>query len=99
MQDKSVKYHTNTLCLFLENRLGALERVIGTFTMRGHKIENLICAQSENPGLFDIRVSLKCSDRDLEKMVKTLYNQIHVLQVNLLNEESTSSSLEPVKVN
>lgn len=80
-----MKKNTNTLCLFLENKFGALERVIGVFTMRGHKIENLVCTKSRFTDIFDLKISFISSDQDLEKLVKILYNQINVLEVSLLS--------------
>lgn len=102
MTNKTIKNHTNplkintnTLCLFLEDKLGAIERVIGIFTLRGHKIKNLMCTQSKFPNLLDMRISLNCSDTDLEKLVKVLYNQIHVLEIRLMMEDQ---SLKQAKV-
>lgn len=93
-----IKKRTNTLCLFLENKFGALERVIGTFTLRGYKIEHLECTQSKFPNLFDMRVSLNCTDKELEKIVKILHNQIHVLEIRLMMEERSSNETKVAKV-
>lgn len=90
-QTNPLKAQKNTLCLFLENKLGAIERVIGTFTLRGFKIENLVCTQSKLPHLFNMKISLNCTDKELEKLVKILHNQIHVLEIKLMMEETTTN--------
>jgi len=96
-QTNPIKTNTNTLCLFLENKLGAIERVIGIFTLRGYKIENMTCNQSKHPHLFDMRISLNCTDHELEKLVKILHNQIHVLEIRLMMEEKASKDVNVAK--
>lgn len=98
MHTNPISKRTNTLCMFLENKFGALERVIGTFTLRGYKIEHLECTQSKVPNLFDLRVSLNCTDKELEKIVKILHNQIHVLEIRLMMESSSSKDSDVAKV-
>lgn len=103
---KATKNHTNpmksssnsnTLCLFVENKFGVLEKVIGTFTLRGYKIENLVCSQSKFPNLYDMRITLNCTDKDLERIVKILHNQIHVLDIRLMMEEKATSKKDMAK--
>lgn len=81
------KANNNSLYLLMENKLGALERIINTFTLRGHKIEGLIYNQSKNPNHADLKVTVSCNDQDLEKLVKILHNQIHVLEIRLLIDD------------
>ncbi|MDD3012703.1 MAG: hypothetical protein PHC34_03265 [Candidatus Gastranaerophilales bacterium] len=82
------KTYKNTLYLLVENKFGALERVISTFTLRGYKIENLICSQNKDTDLYDIKIAINCTDQDLEKIVKILHNQIHVLEIKLMLNEN-----------
>lgn len=77
----------NSIYLLVENKLGALEKVISTFTIRGYKIENLIYTQNKNPNLFDIKVSIICTDSQLEKLIKILHNQINVIEIRLIIDE------------
>lgn len=87
------KTYKNTLYLLVENKFGAIERVIGTFTLRGYKIENLVCSQNKDSDLYDIKIVINCTDQDLEKLVKILHNQIHVLEIKLmLNEDDKNYS-------
>lgn len=83
----------NTLYLLIENKFGALERVIGTFTLRGYKIENLVCSQGSDSDLYDLKITLNCTDKDLEKIVKILHNQIHVLEIKLMLNENDYSNV------
>src|ERR1035437_2513178 len=78
---------TNSLYLLAENKLGALERIIGTFTLRGYKLENLVYTQNKNHNLVDIKLSLICTDEELEKLIKILHNQINVVEIRLIIDE------------
>jgi len=81
--------YKNTLYLLIENKFGALERVIGTFTLRGFKIENFVCFPNTDTSLYDLKITINCTDQQLEKLVKIFYNQIHVLEIKLvLNEDN-----------
>lgn len=90
-QTNPLKTQKNTLCLFVENKLGVIERVIGIFTLRGYKIENFICTQSKLTHLFNMKVCLNCTDKELEKLVKILHNQIHVLEIKLMMEDTPTN--------
>lgn len=84
--------YKNSLYLLAENKLGALERILGVFTLRGHKVSNLIYMQSKNPDYVDVKITLECTDQDLEKLVKILHNQIHILEIHLLIEDKDKKS-------
>lgn len=77
----------NSLYLLAENKIGALERIIGTFTLRGYKLENLVYTQNKNRKLVDIKLSITCTDEELEKLIKILHNQINVLEIRLIIDE------------
>lgn len=87
MKNCSKNLYKNSLYLLAENKLGVLERIIGVFTLRGFKLENLVYSQNKNPELVDIKVTIDCSDQDLEKLVKILHNQISVLEIRLMIDE------------
>jgi acetolactate synthase-1/3 small subunit len=94
MNDNTYK---NTLYLLIENKFGALERVIGTFTLRGYKIDNLYYSKNRDANLYDLKLTMDCTDQDLEKLVKILHNQIHVIEIKLmLNENETDQSRIPL---
>ncbi len=75
-----------TICLFLENKFGALEKVIGTFSLRGFEIENLVCTKNKVSNVLNVKISMICTDFELEKLVKVLSNQIYVLDIDLTLE-------------
>jgi len=97
-ETSQIEKQENTLCLFIENKLGAIERVIGTFTLRGYSIENLICTKSKLSQLFKMKITLNCTDKELENLVKILHNQIHVLEIKLMMEENPSKEIKTSKV-
>ena len=88
MQEKTEnKLHKNSLYILAENKLGALDRIIGCFTLRGYKITNLIYSQNKNPNFVDLKLTLNCNDNELEKLVKILHNQINILEIRLIMDD------------
>lgn len=85
------KKYKNSLYLLVESNFGALERVIGTFTLRGFQIDSLYYSLNNDNNLYDLKLSLNCTDQDLEKLVKILHNQIHVIEIKLIVNEKNKT--------
>ena len=79
--------YKNSLYLLIENKFGVLERIIGTFTMRGFKIENMVFCLNKNPELADLKLTVSCTDDELERFVKLLHNQINVVEIRLIMDD------------
>lgn len=88
MKDSLTRKHNNSLYLTIESKLGALEKVIGVFTLRGYKIENLIYTQNKNNNFVDLKITLGCTDQELERLVKILHNLIYVLEIKFILDEN-----------
>ncbi len=81
----------NTLCCLMQNRLGALDRVLGALTARGYLPERFMSTLMENQQL-QVVLTFDCeSEKALEKLIKVLYKQVYVLEIQLvLTEEATN---------
>lgn len=83
--------HRNSLYILAENQLGVLEKIVGTFTVRGYLPENIVYTQSKNPDFADVKVTLTCTDLELEKIVKILHNNINILEICLILDEKNKT--------
>ena len=73
-----------TLCCLLQNRLGALDRVLGALTLRGILPEQWVTQSDSNE--LQVRVTFACNDEHvMALLVKALQKQVYVLQVNVLD--------------
>lgn len=84
----------NTLCCLLQNRLGALDRVLGALTYRGILPEQLVSNIDPKSNCIQLIVTFECNeDNAVEKLVKFLNNQIYVLEVErvLVGKQETYS--------
>lgn len=88
----SVTKNANALYLLMENKLGALERILGAFTMRGYKIESMVYCLNKNPNYADIKLTIRCSDEELERLVRLLHNHINVVEIRLIIDEKEEDS-------
>lgn len=73
-----------TLECLVQNRLGALDRVLGALTHRGllpKRMETFLKGDSNNTAC--IRVEFDCNDAKMvEKLVKFLEKQVYVLEAS-----------------
>lgn len=87
--------HKNSLYILAENKLGVLEKIVGTFTVRGYLPSNIVYTPSKNPDFADVKITVACTDLELEKIVKILHNNINILEICLIlaeNNKMCSSS-------
>ncbi len=88
-----------TLVLTVENRPGALARVVGLFSARGINIESLTVARTEDPTLSHMTIVVDLEDAALEKLLKLLDRLVDVVTVKAVHErEAVERELLLVKV-
>jgi acetolactate synthase regulatory subunit len=85
-----------TLSCIVQNRLGALDRVLGAFTTRGIVPEKLQTEIADEGQTLQILISFKCDggDKAFQTLVKYLYKQVTVLQVQWLVDPQMSMPAE-----
>jgi len=87
------KVAASVYCL-VQNRLGALDRVLHAWTHRGIIPRQILSTKDERGGTLQIMVSFDIEDRKaLTKLVKCLQKQVFVLDVHA-EEEGTGYELE-----
>lgn len=74
----------HTLSVLLENRPGALARVIGAFTRRGYNIESLAVGPTERHEVSRLTLRVDCSQGSIDQIVKQLHKLVNVLRVSEL---------------
>jgi acetolactate synthase small subunit len=75
-----------TMCCLLQNRMGALERVLEAFTYRGIMPEHLVSTLDPKTGCTQVIVTFECEEEKmLEKLIKFLNKQIYVLEINRMS--------------
>jgi acetolactate synthase small subunit len=79
-----------TLCCKLQNRIGALDRLLGALTARGFIPERFVSGLDPAGGTMQVVFTFSCpgdkteADKTLEKLIKALYKQVYVLEIQLL---------------
>lgn len=87
------------ISLVLEDRFGALSRVIELFGARGYNLHSICSGESREEGLQ--RLTLVCfeSDKNIKQIIKLLQNIIYVYEAKLINiEQAILRELILVKV-
>jgi acetolactate synthase small subunit len=71
-----------TLCCLLQNRLGALDRVLGALTHRGFLPEHFVSMFDTANDCLKVMMTFDCEDeKQLEKLMNFLDKQVYVLEV------------------
>ncbi len=69
----------------MQNRLGALDRLLGAFSFRGFMPEQFLSQCQEDGELMEVMISFECPEpKRLEKLMKMLLKQIYVIEVKEL---------------
>ncbi len=72
-----------TLCCLLQNRLGALDRLLGAFTYRGLVPDQFYSTLGNGGDTLQVVVTLEdIGEKPTEKLVKFLEKQVHVLEIH-----------------
>ncbi|QMT32840.1 acetolactate synthase small subunit [Conchiformibius steedae DSM 2580] len=74
------------LSILMENRSGAMSRVVGLFSARDYNIDSLAVAATEDPTLSRMTIVTHGDDAVLEQITKQLNKLIEVVKVVDLNE-------------
>jgi acetolactate synthase-1/3 small subunit len=75
----------HTLSVLVENKPGVLTRVAGLFARRGFNIESLVVAETENPLVSRITITVDEEDHTVEQVGKQLHKLINVLKITDLD--------------
>ena len=75
----------HTLSVLVENKPGVLTRVAGLFARRGFNIDSLVVAETENPELSRMTITVDEQDQPMEQVTKQLHKLINVLKITDLD--------------
>jgi acetolactate synthase-1/3 small subunit len=75
----------HTLSVLVENKPGVLTRVAALFARRGFNIDSLVVAETENPAVSRMTITVDEQDRPLEQVTKQLHKLINVLKITDLD--------------
>jgi acetolactate synthase-1/3 small subunit len=78
--------------ILVENRHGALLKIVGVFTTRAYNIITLNVMPDEDEELSQMTVSLRCSDVRFDQLRKQLIKIVDV--VDVVEEEQTRENAE-----
>ena len=69
--------------LLVENRHGALLKIVGTFSTRAYNINSLYVTPDQDEELSQMTVTLRCDDRQCELLRKQLMKIVDVVDVQV----------------
>jgi len=81
-----VKKHT--ISILVENKFGALNRIVGLFSARGYNIDSISVGTSEDDSVARVTIASKGDDDVIEQIIKQLNKLIDVTKVVDLTYES-----------
>ena len=77
------------LSLLVDNTAGVLSRVAGLFSRRGYNIESLTVGETADPRYSRMTVVARGDEQILDQIVKQLAKLIDVVDIKVLEEESS----------
>jgi acetolactate synthase small subunit len=82
--------------LIVENRHGALVKIVGTFSTRAYNINSLYVTPDQDEELSQLTVTLRCDDRQCDLLRKQLMKIVDVVdvQVEEIDESATDGGYE-----
>lgn len=88
-----------TLSVLVENKPGVLTRVAGLFARRGFNIDSLVVAETENPAVSRMTITVDEQDQPVEQVTKQLHKLVNVIKITTLEAaESVERELLLIKV-
>jgi len=75
----------HTLSVLVENKPGVLTRVAGLFARRGFNIDSLAVAETENPAVSRMTITVDEQDQPVEQVTKQLHKLINVIKISDLD--------------
>jgi len=92
-----VKKHT--ISILVENKFGALNRIVGLFSARGYNIDSISVGTSEDDSVARVTIVSKGDDDVIEQIIKQLNKLIDVTKVvDLTYEGFVERELVLIKV-
>jgi acetolactate synthase-1/3 small subunit len=92
--------HAYTLIVLVNNRPGAVDRVVGILRRRRANMQTLVLGRSELPETVRLTVSVNDSQVGIDHLVEQLRKAVDVRQVvNLTFEQAITRELALIKVN
>ncbi|MBN1631315.1 MAG: acetolactate synthase small subunit [Thermoleophilia bacterium] len=89
----------HTLSVLVENKPGVLTRVAGLFARRGFNIDSLVVAETENPTVSRMTITVDEQDQPVEQVSKQLHKLINVIKITDLDPtNSVERELLMIKV-
>jgi len=76
-----MKKERHVLSITVENYSGTLSKVAGLFTRRGYNIDTLNVAETMDPGISRITVTVTGDEEVLEQITKQLNKLINVIKI------------------
>ena len=90
----------HTLVMLVDDRHGALDRIVGLLRRRRAKPQKIAIGQSETPDVVRISVVMDDSEVEVEHLIEQLRKIVDVRHiVNLTSEQAITRELALVKVN
>ena len=90
----------HTLVMLVDNRHGALDRIVGLLRRRRAKAQKIAVGQSEMPDVVRISIVMEDSEVEVEHLIEQLRKIVDVRHiVNLTSEQAVTRELALVKVN
>lgn len=84
----------------MEDRPGALNRVVSLFRRRAFNIDSLTVGHTEQPGISRMTLVVSGSDAQVEQVVKQLYKVIDIVKVSdVTSDKTVEREMALVKVN
>jgi len=94
------KERSYTLVVLVNDRPGAVDRVVGLLRRRRASMQTLVIGPAELPGVVRITVNLNDSEVEFDHLLEQLRKVVDVRHVvNLLSEKAVARELALVKVN
>ena len=88
------------ICLFVENNIGVLARIVGLFSAKAYNLNSLTVGKTEDETVSRMTISLTSDDKTFEQVKKQLNRCIEVIKVIDFTDVSIhKSELMFVKIN
>jgi acetolactate synthase-1/3 small subunit len=89
----------HALSVLVENKPGVLVRVAGLFARRGFNIDSLVVAETENPAVSRMTITIEEQDQPVEQVTKQLHKLVNVIKITDLQPgDSIERELLLIKV-
>ena len=79
----------HTLSVLVENKPGVLTRVAGLVARRGFNIDSLVVAETENPDVSRMTITIDEQDQPIDQVTKQLHKLINVIKITDLDPTSS----------